>query len=143
MGFMTVYFLLSGHYRAMSDLESSPPTTSSASSHPDTSDSSSLGGGGGGGRRRDARGKSVTKIILSSSSNEAAFESDSGYSMSNEQVVAAAASHGLEDDLSLLDLSSMPAMPPAMMADSEAGPDIADDEFRPANPDIFKERPIP
>ena len=59
--------------------------------------------------------------------------------MSNEQMAAAAASHGLEDDLSLLDLSSMPAMP-AMMADSEAGPDIADDEFRPANTDIFKER---
>ena len=47
---------------------------------------------------------------------------------------------GLEDDLSLLDLSSMPAIPPHSMAmtDSEAGPDIADDEFRPANTDIFK-----
>ena len=100
------------------------------------------------------RGKSVTKIILSSSSNEGAVttmnESDSGYSMNSTDHPHAArdgqpplhgmGGGGLEDDLSLLDLSSMPAGMPAMMADSEAGPDIADDEFRPANTDIFKER---
>ena len=36
----------------------------------------------------------------------------------------------------------MPAIPSHSMAmtDSEAGPDIADDEFKPANADIFKAR---
>jgi len=95
----------------------------------------------------------VTKIILSSSSNEGAVttmnESDSGYSMNSTDHPHAArdgqpplhgmGGGGLEDDLSLLGLSSMPAGMPAMMADSEAGPDIADDEFRPANTDIFKD----
>jgi len=130
---------------AMSDLESSPPTHSSASSH-DPSDASSASSSGFANhsrfneesKRRNSRGKSVTKIILSSGSSDVAVMSSNETALGPGGVPLGA---GLDDDLSLLDLSSMPAIPPHSMAmtDSEAGPDVADDEFRPANTDIFKD----
>jgi len=129
----------------MSDLESSPPTHSSASSH-DPSDASSASSSGFASqsrfneesKRRNSRGKSVTKIILSSGSSEAAVMSSNETALGPGGVPLGA---GLEDDLSLLGLSSMPAIPSHSMAmtDSEAGPDVADDEFKPANADIFKD----
>jgi len=95
----------------------------------------------------------VTKILLKT--GDVMNESDSGYSMTsngNGGMSPTSAVHHqlapgnqLEEDLSLLDLNSMAAMGSAGatigLEDSEAGPDIADNEFRPvqANSDIFKD----
>ena len=85
----------------------------------------------------------MTKILMNDSSS-VMNESDSGYSMTSGNgstspppLASAGLRYNMEEDLSLLDLNS--GVPTVALEDSEAGPDIADNEFRPANADIFKD----